>query len=169
MKKTLSILLLTLSLPALADRLPLPPDTPASYRNECGSCHLAYPPQLLAANDWQQLMQQLDQHFSSDATVDRKSAEEISRFLNRHGGSPQAGAKRHEKGQAAPRADTPSRPDTLPRISQTARFQRQHREIPGRFWRDARVQSPANCEACHRNAGQGRFSEHDIVLRELRE
>ncbi len=157
MKNIFTLGLLALSLPALADRLPLPPDTPASYRNECGTCHLAYPPQLLPAADWRQLMQTLDRHFSSDATVDRKTSEEISRFLNRHAGS--------SKARSQPAISN----DALPRISQTARFERKHREIPSRFWRDTRVQSPANCEACHRNAAQGQFSEHDIALRELRE
>jgi hypothetical protein len=38
--------------PALADRMPLPANTPASYKAECGSCHLAFPPALLSANDW---------------------------------------------------------------------------------------------------------------------
>ncbi|MDD2884113.1 MAG: diheme cytochrome c [Dechloromonas sp.] len=153
MKRLIAAALLAVSLPALADRLPLPGDTPASFRNECGSCHLAYPPALLAANDWQQLMGQLAQHFGSDAAVDRKTQQEISQFLERHAGS-------------ASRIGSAGAP---PRISQSRRFKRQHHEIPARFWRDPRVKSAANCEACHAKAASGSFSEHDIAIPELRE
>jgi len=141
-----------LALPALADRLPLPTDTPPAYRSECGDCHLPYPPALLAAPDWQRLLAGLDRHFGSDATVDRENRAKIAAFLERHAGSP------HKLGSAG----------EPPRISQTARFKRKHREVPKALWQDARVKSAANCEACHRDAAAGRYSEHDLVLPELR-
>ena len=80
---TLSLLLAT-SLPALADRLPLPAVAPSSYRSECGSCHLPYPPALLAANDWQSIINRLDQHFGSDASLETTEQARIARFLIRH-------------------------------------------------------------------------------------
>ena len=153
MKTLIPALLLAVSLPALADRLPLPADTPASYRAECGSCHLPYPPALLAAGDWQRLLSGLDTHFGSDASLGNTEQQAIAAFLTRHAGnSSRLGA-----------AGTP------PRISQTPRFVRHHREVPARFWRDPRVKSPANCEACHRGAANGHFGEHDIAIPELRE
>ena len=42
MKPAALILLLAIAFPALADRMPFPSDTPASYPSECGSCHMAY-------------------------------------------------------------------------------------------------------------------------------
>ena len=120
------------------------------YREECGACHLAYPPALLAAGDWKRLLAGLSDHFGSDAAVDATQQREIAAFLTRHAGNPGA-------------AGTP------PRITRTARFVRKHDEIPARFWRDPRVRSPANCEACHTRAGEGRFSEHEIGIAELRE
>ena len=75
MKRIVLTLLLAVALPALADRLPLPADTPASYAAECGSCHLAYPPALLSAGDWRRIMAGLNDHFGTDAAVDgRKRA-----------------------------------------------------------------------------------------------
>lgn len=153
MNKLLCALLALIPLSALADRMPLPADTPASYRNECGSCHLAFPPQLLAGDDWQRLMARLDRHFGSDATVDRKTGREIAAFLERNAAS---GSRLADGGDP-------------PRITRTARFERKHREIPPRFWRDPRIKSAANCEACHRGAADGRFSEHDILIPELRD
>ena len=137
---------------AHADRLPLPADTPAAYRTECGSCHLAYPPSLLATDNWQQLLARLEQHFASDARIEPPVLREIVAFLSRHGA---AEGSRSASG-------------TPPRISRTAYFERKHRKVPPRLWSDPRVASPANCEACHRGAADGRYSEHDLALPELR-
>jgi Dihaem cytochrome c len=152
MKRIPLTLLLAVALPALADRLPLPADTPASYAAECGSCHLAYPPALLSAGDWRRVMAGLDDHFGTDAAVDANKRQEISTFLERHAGN--AG----KLGSAG----------TPPRISTTARFVRKHREVPTKLWHDPRVKSAANCEACHRGAVDGNYSEHDIAIRELK-
>ncbi|MDE2440693.1 MAG: diheme cytochrome c [Betaproteobacteria bacterium] len=153
MKKLIPTLLLTITLPALADRMPLPSDTPASYRAECGSCHLAYPPSLLTAGDWRRLLTGLENHFGSDANLGSGEKEAIAAFLVRHAG------RSSRLGDAG----------NPPRISQTARFVRKHREVPASFWHDPRVKSAANCEACHRGAANGHFGEHDIAIPELRE
>lgn len=137
---------------ALADRLPLPADTPKAYRDECGSCHLAFPPSLLAAADWQRVLAGLDKHFGSDARLDKVDQLAIGNFLQRH-----AGEASRLGGAGDP-----------PRLTRTARFQRKHHEVPAALWRDARVKSAANCEACHRQAAAGSFSEHDLALPELR-
>ena len=152
MKHLSLIALLAIALPALADRMPLPANTPASFTAECGSCHLAYPPALLPAKDWQSLMGGLSEHFGSDATVDAKTGQEITDFLTRNAGS---SSKLGNAGKP-------------PRITQTARFVRKHDEVPAKLWTDPRVKSAANCEACHRNAAKGSFSERDLILPELR-
>lgn len=153
MKRLLLIALLGSAFPALADRLPMPANTPASFTSECSSCHIAYQPALLQANDWRKLMAGLSDHFGSDATVDRKTEQEITAFLERNAGS-------------ASRLGNAGNP---PRITQTARFIGKHDEIPAKYWRDPRVKSAANCEACHPGAAKGNYNEHDISIRELRE
>lgn len=153
MKSLLLLTLLGLALPAWADRLPLPSDTPASFKSECGSCHLAYPPALLSAADWRRTMNSLGEHFGTEAEPAPAQKKEIAAFLERHAGQ---GGKLGNAGEP-------------PRISKTARFVRKHDEIPARFWRDPRIKSAANCEACHTHAADGRFSEHDIAIPELRE
>ena|SRR3990172_12282333 len=153
MKTIALIALLGFALPALADRLPMPANTPASFKTECGSCHIAYQPALLVTGDWRRIMAGLDDHFGSDATVDPKKRLEITTFLERHAGN-------------AGRLGSAGNP---PRITQTTSFVRKHREVPARFWKDPRVKSAANCEACHRDAANGNYGEHDIAIPELRE
>ena len=152
MKRISIILLLGTALPALADRVPLPANAPAGYQAECGSCHMAYQPALLSANDWRRTMAGLKEHFGTDATVDGLAGQEIANFLERNAGN-------------AGKLGSAGEP---PRISQTARFVRKHRDIPAKYWKDPRIKSAANCEACHRGAAEGNYSEHDILIRELR-
>lgn len=153
MKTITFIALLGCAFPALADRVSMPANTPASYKTECSSCHIAYQPSLLPAKDWRVIMDGLDKHFGTDATVDRKKAQEINIFLERNGGD----------------AGRIGRTGTPPRISESMYFVRHHHEVPSKFWRDPRVKSAANCEACHRDAAKGVYSEHDIAIPELRE
>lgn len=78
---------LTIAPTALADAprvtvAPLP-----RYTQECGACHLAYPPGLLPAPSWKRLMGGLTQHFGTDASLDAASAREISTWLQDHAGT----------------------------------------------------------------------------------
>ena len=152
MKPLVLTFLLGLALPAFADRMPLPANTPASYKAECTSCHMAFQPALLTANDWRKTMNGLKDHFGTDATVDMPKQQEITSFLERNAGDV---SKLGSAGDP-------------PRITQTARFIRKHREIPAKYWKDPRIKSAANCEACHRGAAEGNYSERDILIPELR-
>lgn len=149
---TLLTLLLATALPALADRMPLPTNTPASFKEECSGCHMAFQPALLSATDWQRTMAGLKDHFGTDATLDAKAAQEIGDFLQRNAGN-------------AWKVGAGGEP---PRITRTERFVRKHREIAPRYWSDPRIKTAANCESCHTGAAQGSYSEHDIAIRELR-
>lgn len=131
MKPFLPALLLALAaLPAAADGVRVP-DHPV-YSAECGSCHVAYPPQLLSAPAWRQLMAGLDKHFGSDASLEPALAGEIGQFLAEHAGR---------------------RGGTALRITETRWFLKEHRkEIPA-------GKNPADCAACHRGAEKGIYED----------
>lgn len=120
----------------------------ARYQAECGSCHLAYPPQLLPAATWRRIMGRLDQHFGTDATLDAGAAAEIGNFLDRA-----AGTGKRVAGAG----------DSL-RITQTPWFLRKHDEVPAATWRRPGIGGPGNCAACHAAAPQGNFDEHDVRI-----
>ena len=119
------------------------PDNP-KWKTECGSCHIAFPPQLLAAGDWQRLMGGLDKHFDANAVVYPKDNVEILDFLQ------------HNAGKGGRFSATSLR------ISDTPWFTREHREISSDIWRDPAVKSRSNCAACHINAERGDWSERGI-------
>jgi mono/diheme cytochrome c family protein len=143
---------LLLALPAIAfaghDRARPAPLLP-KYQQECASCHVAYPPGLLPAASWQRLMDHLPQHFGTDASLDAASVRELSSWLTAN-----AGTGRHVS-TAAPPAD---------RITTSSWFLREHDEVSAATWKRASVKSPANCNACHTQAGQGVFNEHDVRI-----
>lgn len=115
----------------------------AAYRTECGSCHVAYPPALLDRDTWRAIMQGLDRHFGTDASVSESARAELSAYL---------------AGSSSRKSDSTP---TL-RISATPWFRREHAEIPPETWKLPAVKSAANCEACHRQASTGDYSERNV-------
>lgn len=126
-----------------------PPVSNARWKEECGSCHMAYPPRFLSAESWRAVMAGLDKHFGSDASVDAAAAAEIGGFLEQSASSKQ---RRSSNGSEPPL-----------RISETSWFQSEHRKVANK-WKDPRVKSPANCAACHTHADSDSFKERDIRM-----
>jgi hypothetical protein len=118
-----------------------------SWRSECGGCHVAYPPRLLTAADWRIVMDRLDRHYGGDASLDAAAASEIGRFLEAHAGRRPGGSD-----------------GALPRITTGRWFAKEHRDVAPATFDSPGVKSRANCAACHRNAVQGHFDEHDIRI-----
>jgi nitrate/TMAO reductase-like tetraheme cytochrome c subunit len=119
----------------------------ATYKSECGSCHVAYPPALLPARSWQAILGGLDRHFGTNASLDDKSLADIRAFLDKNAG-------RDRTGSAAP----------ILRITDTAWFKREHHEVAASTWSSAKVKRPSNCAACHKGAEQGDFDEDNISI-----
>lgn len=119
---------------------------PAVVKQECAACHMAYPPSMLPAASWTQIMSTLDKHYGSDASLDPKSVQEISQWLLRY-----AGTQRVQP------------PDN--RITKSAWFIHEHDEVPRGVWSRPSIKSASNCIACHgTQANQGNFDEDNIRI-----
>lgn len=140
------------ALAARADKMPLPADTPPAFKAECAGCHVAFPPQLLSAPDWQRVMATLDKHYGDNASLDDKTRASIEEFLVRNARKP-----KKDVPVAAP-ADVP------PRLTTSTWFKRKHHEVARSDWTHAKVKTPANCAACHTRAETGSFREREIVM-----
>ncbi|MBU0752710.1 MAG: diheme cytochrome c [Gammaproteobacteria bacterium] len=119
---------------------------PASYIEECASCHVAYPPQLLTAPGWAQVMLQLDQHYGVDAGLDAKRRTAIADFLQRN-------ASRRDKHAATAQP---------PRLAQTPWFRKEHGPLPQQAGKT--LPAAAQCESCHRAAEHGDYTESGLRL-----
>ena len=127
--------------------LPMLPMLP-KYQQECASCHIAYPPGLLPAESWRRLITALPHHFGADASLDAASAKELSTWLAANAGT-------YKRVRDAPPED---------RITRSAWFTRKHDEVTPATWKRPAVKSAANCSACHAQAEQGDFNEHNVRI-----
>ncbi len=141
-----------LAAPAWAggDRLVARSPAPPAFQQECGACHLAYPPALLPAASWQRLMDGLPQHFGTDASLDAATRQEIGAWLAAHAGTFKKVAR-----EGTPPQD---------RISRANWFVREHHEVDAATWSRPAIKSASQCSACHTQAEQGDFSERQIRI-----
>ena len=127
---------------------PTKTDAAATWREECGSCHLAFPPQLLPASSWGAVMDGLDRHFGVDASLAPAPLAQVRGYLVTH-------AARGEVGAA---------PGSAPRITTSSWFRHEHDEVAADVWRRPAVRSASNCGACHAGAAQGNFDEDGVRI-----
>ncbi len=140
-------------------RLDVAPVTDPSYRNECGSCHMAYPPGLLPGRSWNRLMDGLADHFGDNAELDAATAAKVRAYLTANAADKSNYRRSLAMMRSLPAAATPLR------ISETPYFQRKHDEVPARLVSgNPKVRSFANCQACHVSAPKGIFNEHDVKI-----
>lgn len=118
------------------------------YRQECASCHIAYPPGMLPAESWRRILGSLDRHFGGNASLDAASVDELTTWLTAH-------AARAGRAAAAPPED---------RITRSRWFMRAHEEVPASAWHLPAVNRASNCAACHTSANQGNFDERFVRI-----
>jgi hypothetical protein len=131
MKRILVLLLMLAMNQAYAQAGKLTSPVQEKWKTECGSCHIPFPPQLLAADNWKRLMGGLDKHFGTNAVLDAKDNKEILSFLLHNAGS----GDRYSA-------------DSM-RISDTPWFKHEHHVISAKEWALSEVNSRSNCSACH--------------------
>jgi len=129
------------------------------YAEECGSCHMAYPPGLLPARSWQKVMNGLDDHFGENAELSPDVAKTLSDYLT-------GNASDHATALRSERITRTLQPEQAPlRITELPFFVHEHREIPARVSTgNPKVKSMSNCTACHTRADAGSFTEREISI-----
>ena len=115
---------------------------------QCGACHMPYPPQMLPARSWGNLMADLSHHFGEDASLSDQDRAAITAYLTAHAADSPGGGQEGERYLARlNRLVTPLRITDMP-------FWRyRHREIPPQRFRSPNVKTAANCTACHDGHG----------------
>lgn len=137
-------------------RLLASPEYPV-YAEECGSCHLAYPPGLLPARSWRTLMGGLADHFGDSAELDATTGQQISDWLTAN--AAETGSHRKSaKILRSVRGSTPLRP------SQTPYILGKHDEVAPSVFRRKKITSRANCAACHGGAERWDFDDDDVKI-----
>ncbi len=129
------------------------------YTEECSSCHMAYPPDLLPARSWTKIISGLEDHFGDNAELDTETAQFISQFLQKNSADQSSYRRSHKFNRSISASDTPMR------ISDIRYFKHEHNEIPQRMVSgNPQVKSFSQCDACHAKAEQGNFNEHGVRI-----
>lgn len=129
------------------------------YKEECGSCHMAYPPGLLPARSWDKLMLELEDHFGENAELDTETQQAITKILLMNSAD-KSEYRRSKKFSRSINAN-----DVPVRISEIPYFIHEHDEIPARMvTANPKVNSFSQCDACHAKAEQGSFDEHGVRI-----
>lgn len=113
---------------------------PAYYSEECGSCHVPYPPQRLTQAGWITQINGLQQHYGTDASIDASASQAILSYLVNNAAW---------KDKLAPT-------DPTARLTLTRGFVKEHGTVPpkgGRF---------SDCTQCHTQAAIGNYSEQTL-------
>lgn len=128
------------------------PDDP-QWREECGSCHLAFHPNLLPARSWEKLLAGQSAHFGADLALDTTTIEALRVFLATN-------AAEKSDTEAAFKILRSLKPEATPtRITETPYWIRKHRGVADADWRLPSVKNRINCTACHLDAEAGTFED----------
>lgn len=128
----------------------------AEYTAECGSCHMAYPANLLPADKWRAITANLENHFGDNASLDPQVTARIEEYLVQHAA---------QNGKVM-KNSTPLLAGAGPqKITEQAFFIRKHDEIPRRMVQDnPKVGSFSQCSNCHNLAEKGIFDEDTVNI-----
>lgn len=135
------------------------PVTNETYKNECSACHFAYQPGLLPSKSWEKIMNNLENHFNTDATLDNADFKIIKDYLNENSAEKAMEYKRSRK-----IVNSIANGDIPESISKTPYMIRKHNEIRPSLIKQDDVKGLFNCIACHTTADKGIYGERDINI-----
>lgn len=116
------------------------------YIKECGSCHLAFSPSFLNREAWTKLMSNLGNHFATDASLDKKDSDNISKYLNSN---------------SSKYLNNPANEIAITKLQW---FQKEHRKMTKKIISNTQIKTLSNCAACHTKAQDGNFDENSINI-----
>ncbi len=136
----------------------LEPVASTRWKEECAACHTLYHPGLLPTRSWIAMMDDLENHFGENASLDPAARAEITAFLVDHAADRAPSLRSRRIAQSIPAVETPLR------FTQTRYFERRHEDVSSRVFARPSIGSAANCAACHRNADAGIFDEEQVRI-----
>lgn len=129
------------------------------YIKICGSCHMAYQPELLPRRSWKKIVETLNDHFGTDATITADESRMILEYLMDNAADrKRVGAHFRALAGSIKKGDVPLR------ITSTPFFVKTHSELAKEQIQQPDVKSIANCNACHKKAKQGDYRKRNINI-----
>lgn len=129
------------------------------YKKECASCHMGYQAGLLPSKSWIYMMNNLENHFGTDASLDKMDKESILNYLTKNASENALQYKRSAKITASL-----DRTTTYKSISEIPYIIEKHRKIDKKLINQKDVGGLAKCAVCHTTADKGVYSDDYIKI-----
>ena len=127
------------------------------FANECGSCHMIYPPQTLPKKSWQKMMANLDNHFGDDASLEDEDNQKILSYLLKNS------SENSKKEYSVYLLKSMKKDDTIS-ITEIPYWKYKHKNIKKEVFKNPKIKSKSNCKACHSDIEQGLIEDKNIKM-----
>lgn len=127
------------------------------FYDECISCHTLYPPHLLPKKSWVKMMDNLEDHFGDDASLEQEDVDSIKEYLLKNS------AEVSTKESAYKILKSMDTNVTLA-ITETPYWKKRHKEIDKNVFKRKKIGNISNCKACHNKIEQGLLNDKDIKI-----
>jgi hypothetical protein len=131
------------------------------YKEECGSCHFAYPPGLLPSKSWEKLLtaEALKKHFGENAELEKDTLQVIHDYAIANAADKSFHKRSRKIAIATEHVEAPLR------ITEVRYIKRKHHEIPEKMIKGNKdVKSLSYCDACHTQANKGVFDSDTVRI-----
>lgn len=128
----------------------------SAFYKECISCHTLFPPFLLPQKSWISMMDNLENHFGDDASLDPATTLSIKDFLVKNS------AETSTKESAFRILSSLQNDKNYRAITDTPFWKNRHKKIDKAVYETAEIGKPSNCKACHANIENGLLNNRDI-------
>jgi cytochrome b len=127
------------------------------FYDECISCHTLYPPHLLPKRSWVIMMDNLENHFGDDASLEQEDVDSIKEYLVENSGEDSTKEASFKILKSIKDKDTIA-------ITKTSYWKKRHKEIDKSVFKRKKIGNISNCKACHKNIEQGLLNDKDIKI-----
>jgi len=135
----------------------LTPVNNPTFKEQCGSCHFSYQPELLPSGSWDKILVGLEDHFGEFIELDPDSKKIIGEYLK-------ANAAEHSSAKRAVKIMKSLGGRTPMRITETPYIHKKHRGVPAKVLERDSIGSLSNCSVCHTTAQDGIYEDDYIVI-----
>jgi hypothetical protein len=136
-----------------------PPIANPQYVKECGTCHMAFPPQLLPARSWRQVMGSLDHHFGDSAQVDDATRQKLTDYVTANSADLEQNVQSAEVMHSLRPGETP------PSISKIPYIAGLHAAVLDPAWGGNPLpKTLSECSVCHYKAETGNYVDRGFKV-----
>ena len=128
-----------------------------TYKAQCGTCHMAYSPELLPESSWIKLLSGLDDHFGETIGLDTDSEKIIKDYLI-------SNSAEHSSSEQAGKIIKSLKNNSPLRITEIPYIKKEHHELHPNTFTQKAVGSFSNCAACHTTAEDGNFDDDNVKI-----